>query len=168
MARKRSEIQENEARAHSYRQKWSEEYLKLKQSKEAWELMWHKELMQKRQQEDKYNEAKLMETRQKLMDAQIQLQILIEKKQDKSSQLVEEANKRRQKKFSKWKSFEEARRFAVEAALNELLARDTQYRKELRAHIESKIHNAERRRRIFRERSIEVNLYLVDRKLVKN
>ena len=41
---------------------------------------------------------------------------------------------------------EDARRVAVEAALAELLARDTQYRKELKAHLETRLQNAEARR----------------------
>lgn len=48
--------------------------------------------------------------------------------------------------FQVFKDNEEARRIAVEAALSELLARDTQYRKELKAHLETRLENAEARR----------------------
>ena len=48
--------------------------------------------------------------------------------------------------FQVFKENEDARRIAVEAALSELLARDTQYRKELKAHLETRLQNAEARR----------------------
>jgi hypothetical protein len=42
---------------------------------------------------------------------------------------------------------EDVRRIAVEDALDELLARDTQYRKELNAHLGKRMATAEERRR---------------------
>ena len=48
--------------------------------------------------------------------------------------------------FQIFRENEDARRVAVEGALAELLARDTQYRKELKAHLETRLQNAEARR----------------------
>ena len=48
--------------------------------------------------------------------------------------------------FQMFRENEDARRVAVEGALAELLARDTQYRKELKAHLETRLQNAEARR----------------------
>ena len=62
----------------------------------------------------------------------------------------------RQEQFLQWIRNEEARKVAVEAALNEFMARDTQYRKDLKAHIESRLYNADKKRRIIRQQTIEV------------
>ena len=55
-----------------------------------------------------------------------------------------------------WRASEEARRIAVEEALEDLLARDTQYRKELSLHLESKMETAERRRKSRKDQEIKV------------
>ena len=48
--------------------------------------------------------------------------------------------------FQEFRENEDGRRVAVEGALAELLARDTQYRKELKAHLETRLQTAEARR----------------------
>ena len=55
--------------------------------------------------------------------------------------------RRRDLSLCRFRSAEEARRIAVEDALDELLARDTQYRKELNSHLEKRLSIAEERRR---------------------
>ena len=65
-------------------------------------------------------------------------------------------SRRRTEQFVQWRKHEEARRFAVDSAIKELFARDFQYRKELKSHIENRLQNAEKRRRSLRQRSIEV------------
>ena len=65
-------------------------------------------------------------------------------------------SRRRTEQFLQWRKHEEARRFAVDSAIKELFARDFQYRKELKSHIENRLQNAEKRRRSLRQRSIEV------------
>jgi hypothetical protein len=57
-----------------------------------------------------------------------------------------------------WRSHEEARRVAVETTLAELLARDTQYRKELKTHVEGRLQEAELKKLLFREKSREVRI----------
>ena len=54
-----------------------------------------------------------------------------------------------------WRKQEDSKRLTVESALNELLARDTQYRKELKAHIENRLQQAERRRKRILAQSVE-------------
>ena len=68
-------------------------------------------------------------------------------------------SRRRTEQFLQWRKHEEARRFAVDSAIKELFARDFQYRKELKSHIENRLQNAEKRRRSLRQRSIEVRKY---------
>ena len=51
---------------------------------------------------------------------------------------------------------EEARRQAVEEALEQLLARDTQYRKELRSHLDTRMEIAKKRRSFHRQQYKEV------------
>ena len=57
-----------------------------------------------------------------------------------------------------WRAAEEARRTAVEEALEQLLARDTQYRKELSCHLEHRIELAKRRRSFHRQQYREVEM----------
>ena len=65
--------------------------------------------------------------------------------------------RRKDASFSKWRSAEESRRMAVEEALDELLARDTQYRKELNAHLEKRMAVAEWKRKSREEEFKEVD-----------
>jgi len=155
LASKRIQMLENEAKAQSFRQKWASELTKWKQNKENMELFWQNEVLRKRRYEQDFNEDRLLEAREKLLNVQLQLSLLIEKKQEKADEMVAKAQKRRTEQFLQWRKHEEARRFAVDSAIKELFARDFQYRKELKSHIENRLQNAEKRRRSLRQRSIE-------------
>ena len=56
---------------------------------------------------------------------------------------------------------EEARRQAVEEALEQLLARDTQYRKELRSHLDTRMEIAKKRRSFHRQQYKEVHHFKI-------
>ena len=56
---------------------------------------------------------------------------------------------------------EEARRQAVEEALEQLLARDTQYRKELRSHLDTRMEIAKKRRSFHRQQYKEVHHFSI-------
>ena len=87
------EMLENEAKAQSFRQKWAEEYMKLKENKQTTELFWRNELLRKHKFEQDFNENKLLEAREKLLNVQLQLSVLIEKKQEKADELVAKAQR---------------------------------------------------------------------------
>merc|ERR1712029_450252 len=53
--------------------------------------------------------------------------------------------------IKEWMTGEEARRNAVEEVLEQLLARDTQYRKELSCHLDNRMEIAKRRRSFHRQ-----------------
>ncbi len=156
LALKRCETLEGERQSQSCQAKWAQEYLRWKQDREALELLWHRELIEKRRKDNKHNEKRLLEAREKLLAVQIQLKILIEKKAQKSEEMAQKAQIVRAEKNLEWRFREDTRRLAVESALNELLARDTQYRKELKAHIENRLQLAQKRKMILRQRSLEV------------
>merc|ERR1712029_593812 len=59
-------------------------------------------------------------------------------------------------KIKEWMTGEEARRNAVEEVLEQLLARDTQYRKELSCHLDNRMEIAKRRRSFHRQQYREV------------
>lgn len=67
--------------------------MEWKQNKQALEMLWQKELMAKRKREKYFNEKRLMETRQKLIDVQMELRFLMEKKNDNYSRCVAQAQK---------------------------------------------------------------------------
>ena len=93
LLQKYSEMLETEAKAQSFRQKWAEEYNKWKEDKHSMELYWRNELLRKRSVEQEFNEDKLIEAREKLLSVQLQLSLLIEKKQEKADELVAKAQK---------------------------------------------------------------------------
>lgn len=93
LAWKRCQYLENEDKIQSSRQKWADEFLQWKSNKQALEMLWRKELNAKRKREAYFNEQKLMETRQKLIDVQMELRFLMEKKKDNYSRLVAQAQK---------------------------------------------------------------------------
>ena len=57
------------------------------------ELFWKNEVLRKRRQEQDSNEDKLLEAREKLLNVQLQLSLLIEKKQEKADEMVAKAQK---------------------------------------------------------------------------
>ena len=65
--------------------------------------------------------------------------------------------------FQMFRENEDARRVAVEGALAELLARDTQYRKELKAHLETRLQNAEARRTMLISVIRKVGIFKIQR-----
>ena len=91
LASRRLEMLETETKAQSFRQKWAEEYVKWQQSNDTMQLLWRNEILQKRRLENDFNEKKLMDAKEKLLDLQLQLRLLIEKKQEKSEELVARA-----------------------------------------------------------------------------
>ena len=57
------------------------------------ELFWKNEVLRKRRHEQDFNEDKLLEAREKLLNVQLQLSLLIEKKQEKADEMVAKAQK---------------------------------------------------------------------------
>ena len=57
------------------------------------ELFWQNEVLRKRRHEQNSNEDKLMDAREKLLNVQLQLSLLIEKKQEKADEMVAKAQK---------------------------------------------------------------------------
>ena len=57
------------------------------------ELFWQNEVLRKRRYEQDLNEDKLLEAREKLLNVQLQLSLLIEKKQEKADEMVAKAQK---------------------------------------------------------------------------
>ena len=57
------------------------------------ELFWQNEVLRKRRSEQNSNEDKLLEAREKLLNVQLQLSLLIEKKQEKADEMVAKAQK---------------------------------------------------------------------------
>ena len=57
------------------------------------ELFWQNEVLRKRRYEQDFNEDKLLEAREKLLNVQLQLSLLIEKKQEKADEMVSKAQK---------------------------------------------------------------------------
>ena len=57
------------------------------------ELFWKNEVLRKRRHEQDLNEDKLLEAREKLLNVQLQLSLLIEKKQEKADEMVAKAQK---------------------------------------------------------------------------
>ena len=57
------------------------------------ELFWQNEVLRKRRYEQDFNEDKLLEAREKLLNVQLQLSLLIEKKQEKADEMVAKAQK---------------------------------------------------------------------------
>ena len=155
LASKKLEEWEKDRSAHTFRQKWAQEYLLWKKNKENHELLWQKELKSKRKRESESNESRLFDMRNQVMQAQNHLKCLIHQKQLKYDQLAQRAQRLKLEQIIEWRKQEDSKRLTVESALNELLARDTQYRKELKAHIENRLQQAEKRRQRILAASVE-------------
>ena len=155
LASKKLEEWEKDRSAHTFRQKWAQEYLLWKKNKENHELLWQKELKSKRKRESESNESRLFDMRNQVMQAQNHLKCLIHQKQLKYDQLAQRAQRLKLEQIIEWRKQEDSKRLTVETALNELLARDTQYRKELKAHIENRLQQAEKRRQRILAASVE-------------
>ena len=90
------------------------------------------------------------------MQSQNHLQNLMLQKDERREKLHQTAKIQKAFNFASWKVTEESRRGAVEEALEQLLARDTQYRKELKGHIENRVEAAKERRAYNRHQYIQV------------
>ena len=60
LASKRMQDLENESKARSFRQKWTQDLLQWKHNKQMHELLWHKEVMSKRKVESEINQETLV------------------------------------------------------------------------------------------------------------
>ena len=87
LAAKKLDEWEKDSNAHTFRQKWAQEYLLWKRNKENQELLWQKELNAKRKREAEENESRLIDLRRELVQAQNNLKCLIHQKHLKYDQL---------------------------------------------------------------------------------
>ena len=93
LASKRVQDIENEFKARTFHQKWTEEFVQWRKNKQNYEHLWQKELMAKRKLESDTTEQKLKETKERLNELHTQLSKLMEEKQQKADQLVTRARR---------------------------------------------------------------------------
>jgi hypothetical protein len=82
-----------EARATFHRQNWKAERDHLEYDRKNQSLIWEKHVLAKRRLEAETNEARLLETRRRLIQCQDQLRWLIRQKDERSKELVIEAQR---------------------------------------------------------------------------
>ena len=153
---KYQKLAEAEEQAHVRHLEWKREVENIEFERKNRDFAWAKLVLTKRKQEDEINSQKLMDAKQKFLQSQNHLRNLMLEKQERRDKLHQNAQLQRNFNFVTWKLGEEARRGAVEEALDQLLARDTQYRKELKGHVENRVDAAKERRAFHRQQYIQV------------
>ena len=149
-------LAEAEEKAHVRHLEWQREVENIEYERKNRDVEWRNLILKKREQENKVNNQKLLDTKQKLVQSQNYLRNLIMQKQERREKLHQNAKIQKAFNFASWKVTEEDKRSAVEEALEQLLARDTQYRKELKGHVESRVETAKQRRTYHRQQYIQV------------
>ena len=131
-------LAEAEEQAHVRHLEWQREIENIENERKNRDIEWKNIVLKKREQENKMNSQILLDAKRKLVQSQNYLRNLIIQKDERREKLHQNAKMQKAFNFASWKLTEEARRSAVEEALEQLLARDTQYRKELNGHIENR------------------------------
>jgi len=144
---KQQKFQQAQEIAHKRHLEWQQEIKEIQESHRVRETRWRHHIESKRKAENSVNEQRLLEARNKFIQSQNLLRKLIQEKEDRRKELMENQNQKGQE----IRAAEEARRQAVEEALEQLLARDTQYRKELRSHLDTRMEIAKKRRSFHRQ-----------------
>ena len=159
LAIKYQKLAKAEQESHTRHLQWQKELQNLKHNQNHEE--WKKVVLKKREEESKINSQKLLESKRKLVQSQNHLRNLMLQREERRVKLYENAKMQKAFNFASWKISEDARRGAVEDALEQLLARDTQYRKELKGHIENRVEAAKERRAFHRKQYIQVNIVAI-------
>ena len=161
LAIKYHKLEEAEEKSHARHLEWQREIHDIAYQRDHRDEEWKNVVMKKRQEENKINSQKLLDSKRKLVQSQNHLRNLMLQKDERREKLHETAKIQKAFNFASWKVTEESRRGAVEEALEQLLARDTQYRKELKGHIENRVEAAKERRAYHRKQYIQVDYKLL-------
>ena len=156
LAIKYNNLAEAEEQSHARHEEWRREMGDIENERKNRDEEWRNVVLKKREQENEINSQKLLDAKRKLVQSQNHLRKLMLQKEERREKLHENAKVQKAFNFASWKLAEDARRGAVEEALEQLLARDTQYRKELKGHIENKVEAAKERRSYHRKQYIQV------------
>ena len=154
LAIKYHKLAKAEQESHARHLEWQKEAKRYDQKQRDEE--WKNVVLRKREEQNKINSQKLLEAKRKLVQSQNHLRNLMLQREERREKLYQNAKMQKAFNFASWKISEDARRGAVEEAFQQLLARDTQYRKELKGHIENRVEAAKERRAYHRNQYIQV------------
>lgn len=147
-----------EGRAHQLHLEWQGNREALERSRQTRDAEWAQQVERKRLDvEERYGHV-LEQARQRYQESREALENLIREKDIEHRRRLDEVHLKRRASFLNRRALEEARRMAVEEAVERLLARDSQYREELRSHSEARHSEARRRRDLFRNLQQKVRL----------
>ena len=135
---------------------WQQELKNMEYERNNRNNEWKKIVFRKREEENEINSQKLLDAKRKLVQSQNCLRTLMLQKDERREKQQQNSQLQRAFNFASWKITEDARRRAVEEALRQLLARDAQYRKELKGHVENRVEAAKERRKYHRKQYIQV------------
>ena len=145
-----------EKEAHLRHLEWQRDNQDMEQKRANKDIQWQNLVLAKRKQEYEINSKKMLEAKNEFIRSQTNLRNLIIKKEQRREKLYDNAVMQKRFSLARWKFGEEARRSVVEEALEQLLARDAQYRKELKSHIQTRLEAAKERKRYHRQQYIQV------------
>ena len=128
-------------RSEKARIRWREEGQQLEAEKARREREWRRTLDEKRMREYEENDKRLEDAKKVFEESQQKLIHLIRLKEERKRKASSVERNR-----NEWRNAEEARRLAVEVAIEDLLVKDTQYRRRLIEDLRTKLTSAEMRR----------------------
>ena len=166
LAIKYHKLAKAEQESHARHLEWQNEVQKLKHNQKHRDEEWKNVVLRKREEENKINSQKLLDAKRKLVQSQNHLRNLMLQREERREKMYENAKMQKAFNFASWKIAEDARRGAVEDALEQLLARDTQYRKELKGHIENRVEAAKERRAYHRKQYVQVYIIEFDKAIL--
>ena len=146
--------------SHNRHIEWQRELKNMEYERNNRNNEWKKIVFRKREEENEINSQKLLDAKRKLVQSQNCLRTLMLQKDERLEKQQQTSKLQRAFNFASWKITEDARRRAVEEALRQLLARDAQYRKELKGHVENRVEAAKERRSYHRKKYIQV-IYII-------
>ncbi|CAB4058576.1 unnamed protein product [Lepeophtheirus salmonis] len=135
---------------------WQKERSHSLEAKRSQEMMWSSFVEKKRRSECEQNEIRMMEARKKMEESQNRLRLLIHEKEQRIQLALQDSKRARSDQYLEWHTGEEQRRKAVESALQELLVRDTRYRRDLASHLESRLQSVDARRELLKTKEAKL------------
>merc|ERR1712079_266952 len=94
-----------------------------------------------RRKESDYCARRLEQARERFIRSQDHLRQLLKEKDDRNKVLIDTLARHKETLLREHREQEESRRLAVDYAVKDLLARDTQYRNELKIQLEEKVRS---------------------------
>jgi len=137
-----SDDQKRRSRKEQLRVQWEKERIKRETEKNISEKEYKRYLKNKRCRDEEESQRRINIAREGFLRSQEYLRQLLQEKDERKRRLVRTLQMQKESLIKDHRVSEEEKRLMVDQAVSDLMARDTQYREELRIEVNKKLEKA--------------------------